>query len=267
MPSYLLQPVYYVVLDGDLVGHALGDAHRRLQVQQLAEVEQQVEVGEALEAVLHGLGGLHVALEVLVLGVLAEAVHAGEVVALDYVELHVVLVRLPVRQRDQEEVGVELLHRRALLQHRRHRLLVSRLPDLHFLGVAALAQHAVPLQRLALVRGHVALDADLVLVRVLGLHHHGHELGDLVAVGVVDDVLLLEGGRLPQLRGGHEHLVLVQSREDVAHAFEAEGLGDHVGLLAERVLERLDAVDVTDLRRLVDGLDVEADAVGEVRVL
>jgi len=167
-----------------------------------------------------------------------------------------------VGQRDNHEIRLKLRHAGTFPQDGRHGFIWARLSHGHFGGIVTTAEDIVSLKRLAAVTCHPALDSDLVAF--LLLNAHSDELADFGTNRVVDAVLLLQGCRCSRLIASEEGLLLVQRGEDVADSFQGERAGHHVDCGAEIILQWLHALHLSNLWRLIDSFNIDANTVRKV---
>lgn len=114
-----------------------------------------------------------------------------------------------------------------------------------------------------MITNHVAIDFNVV---ILGFYHDCDELGGFKPHRVVKGVhLLLLSSFLDFI--SVQNCVLVDLGEDLSDSFQAQRHCNHVDFVKARVVKLNEPSHLAYLRRLIDGLDINADAQRVVRVL
>lgn len=173
------------------------------------------------------------------------------------------MARVTIGDVDDEELGGNLCDTCSLLQESRHHLVWLRLSHDKLLSVVGVAEHIGVNKSLALVTDHVAVNFDVVSFH---RNDHSDEFGNLKSHRVLKTVLLLHLGRFLHLfccQNG----VLVDFGKDLTDAFEPKGTGNHVDLVQAGVFKFDIAIHFADLGWVVDGFDVDSDALRVVWIL
>ena len=148
--------------------------------------------------------------------------------------MRVVLVGLTVCQRNNHELVFELLNSCAFSQDSRHGFILLGLSDLQLLGILAVIEYLVPLESLASIADHPALDPDLVFL--LLLNANSHEFRYFGTQGMINYVLLLQLCYLPDLISSQKCFLLVKRSENVANSFQLECTGNDIDSRSEWII-------------------------------
>ena len=190
------------------------------------------------------------------------AIAHGEVVTLNDVVV-VPMAGLAVRHLHDEELRRDLCHRSTLLHERGHHLVRLRRSYYQLLSVVRVAENVGIDERLALVAHHVAIHLRLFIFQ---RHHDCHVLGHLQALRVLKREHLLHLGCLLHFISCQNRF-LVDLGENLAYAFEAQRVRNHVDFVQTWVVHLDEARHFAHLRRVIDGLDVYAHTQWIVGVL
>ena len=120
----------------------------------------------------------------------SESVHHWVVIALQYVELGVVLVRLTVRKRCYHKFSFEFGHASAFPEDCRHGFICIWYSYFQLFWIVTVSEDIIPFKSLTSIACHIALDSDLIIFLLLDTHRN--EFGDPWSARMVDLVFLLE---------------------------------------------------------------------------
>ena len=190
------------------------------------------------------------------------SVHCWEVVNLQHVVVFTMLW-LSVGHVNNEETRLDLLNSGSFLHESWDHLIWTWLTYSECLSILALSKDPCVHECLALVRHHVAVHINVIFFH---LENDSDVLWHLEAHGVGVRVLLLQTSGSLDFFSSQEGL-LIDLGENLANSLKPQAASNQVDLDQVGVLEFQEAIHLSDLRWVIDGLYVDADSFWVVRIL